>query len=202
MGAKKYLSWFPKDSSGLLLVHCSYGTEVRKGHSRQENTKWMLRRTKSARNSHLGELFYSPCNHRITGSDQEIDKDVPNDKDFAHLSSTHTSTTLNSMWNNIPLAGMLGFDSYFRKAVTWSQFLFHTFLSFMTYKFKVKRILQNLQKLKFSWMTKNPLQLWRLLCVFSKKPQQTPPKRENKSLKFWTTNLRILLPKWNTKFFL
>lgn len=179
MGAKKYLSWFPKDSSGLLLARCSHGTEVRKGHPRQENPKWMLRRTKSASNSYLGELFYSPCNHRITGSDQEIDKDVPNDKDLAPLSSTHSWTTLNSMWKNIPLTGMIGFDLYFWKAVTWSQFLFRTFLLFITYKFKVKRILQNLQKCKFSWTIKNPLQIWsKTPMCFLKKTPTNPNQKE------------------------
>lgn len=90
-------------------------------------------------------------------------KYVPKNKGFAPFSSTHSSTDWNTMWKNTTLAVILAFDSRFWKAVTWSQFLFHIFLLFVTYKFWVKIILQNLQKSKFSQSTK-PLKN-RLLCI-------------------------------------
>lgn len=52
-----------------LLNWCT-ATEIRKGHQQDEKTKWMLRRTVRVSNTHLSELIYSSCNHRITGPDQ------------------------------------------------------------------------------------------------------------------------------------
>lgn len=48
------------------LVHCNKDKE--ETPVRQEKRKWMLRMVKVY--SHFSELVYSPCNHRIMGTDE------------------------------------------------------------------------------------------------------------------------------------